>query len=117
MKKIFSLAAGLLFAATAFAGATPEFPGGKDALNNYLTTNMKYPQSAIDNGIEGVVDVAFVVKPDGSIGNIKIVRMVDPDLEAEAIRLVKSMPAWVPADKNGAPTEAQTQVQVNFVLP
>lgn len=117
MKKIFTLAAGLLFAAAAFATATPQYPGGKEALDKYLSSNMKYPQSAIDNGIEGVVDVAFVVKTDGSIGNIKIVRMVDPDLEAEAIRLVKGMPAWVPADQNGAPVEAQTQVQVNFVLP
>lgn len=103
--------------ASAFAADKPEFPGGKAALDKYISTNLKYPQSAIDNGIEGVVDVAFIVHTDGSIGTIKIVRMVDPDLESEAIRLVKGMPAWVPADKNGTPVEAPAQVDINFVLP
>lgn len=117
MKKFLLFTAGLLFGAVAFAGPKPEYPGGDSALQSYLSSNMKYPQSAIDNGIEGIVDVAFTVKADGSIGAIKIVRMVDPDLESEAIRLVKNMPAWTPADKNGQPVDAQTQVQVNFVLP
>lgn len=111
------MAAALLTSAAAFAGPEPQYPGGKQALDQYIATNMKYPQAAIDNGIEGVVDVAFIVKTDGSIGSIKIVRMVDPDLESEAIRLVKGMPAWTPADKNGQPIDAQTQIEVNFVLP
>lgn len=111
------IAAGLMLTASAFAGPQPEYPGGKEALDQYIVTNMIYPQSAIDNGIEGVVDVAFIVKTDGSIGSIKIVRMVDPDLESEAIRLVKGMPHWIPAEKNGVPFDAQTQVDVNFVLP
>lgn len=116
-KKMLALAAGLLFSTMAFAGVTPEYPGGQDALNQYLTTNLKYPATAKANGIEGVVDVAFTVKADGTIGAIKIVRMVDPDLEQEAIRLVKGMPAWTPADKNGQPIDAQTQVQIKFILP
>lgn len=112
------MAAGLLFSGAALAaGPTPEYPGGDAALKEYIATNMQYPQAAIDNGIEGVVDVAFMVKTDGSIGAIKIVRMVDPDLETEAIRLVKGMPAWIPAEQNGQPVEAQTQVDINFVLP
>ena len=119
MKALRTLAigAGLLMAAAGFAADKPEFPGGKEALDAYISKNMKYPQSAIDNGIEGVVDVAFIVRTDGSIGTIKIVRMVDPDLESEAIRLVKGMPAWTPADKNGTPVEAPAQVNINFVLP
>ena len=117
MKKIMTAMAGLLLAGAAFAGPAPQYPGGADALKNYLKDNLKYPATAIDNGIEGVVDVAFVVKADGSIGSIKIVRMVDPDLESEAIRLVKGMPAWIPADQNGVPVDAQTQIEVNFVLP
>ena len=116
-KKMLALAAGLLFSGMAFAGPAPVYPGGEDALNQYLATNLKYPASAKANGIEGVVDVAFTVKADGSIGAIKIVRMVDPDLEQEAIRLVKGMPAWTPADKNGQPVDAQTQVQITFTLP
>lgn len=117
MKKSMLAIAGLLLAGAAYAGPKPEYPGGEEAMKKYLSTNMKYPQTAIDNGIEGVVDVAFIVKTDGSIGSIKIVRMVDPDLESEAIRLVKGMPHWIPAEKNGVPFDAQTQVDVNFVLP
>ena len=116
-RKIIALAAGLLFTGMAYAGVSPEYPGGKDALNKYITTNLKYPDTAKANGIEGVVDVAFTVKADGTIGAIKIVRMVDPDLEQEAIRLVKGMPAWTPADQNGKPVDAQTQVQITFTLP
>ena len=107
----------MLMAGTAFAGPKPEYPGGQQALQEYITTNLKYPDTAKANGIEGTVDVAFTVKTDGTIGAIKIVRMVDPDLEAEAIRLVKGMPAWTPADNNGKPVDAQTQVQINFLLP
>lgn len=118
MKKLVALTAGLLLSAgAALAADTPQYPGGMEAFDKYIASNMKYPQTAIDNGIEGVVDVAFVVKADGSIGAIKIVRMVDPDLEAESIRLVKGMPAWIPADKDGKPVDAQTQVEINFVLP
>lgn len=117
MKKMLSVMGAVLMAVAAYAGDKPEFPGGDAALKEYLSSNLKYPQAAIDNGIEGVVDVAFMVLTDGSIGTIKIVRMVDPDLESEAIRLVKGMPAWIPADKNGKPVDAQTQVEVNFVLP
>ena len=115
MKKLFTLAATAFLAFAAYAAA-PQFPGGKQALDEYIASNMKYPETAKSNGIEGAVDVAFTVKADGTIGAIKIVRMLDPDLEAEAIRLVKNMPKWTPGDNNGTPVDAQTQVQINFVL-
>ena len=111
------LGALLLMAGMAFAADKPQYPGGDAALKEYIKSNLKYPQAAIDHGVEGTVDVAFVVKTDGSIGTIKIVRMVDPDLESEAIRLVKGMPAWIPADKNGTPVEAPAQVAIDFVMP
>ena len=117
MKKLAMLVAGLGMGLAAYAGATPEYPGGQEAMDAYISDNLKYPAAAQANGIEGTVDVAFMVNTDGSIGTIKIVRMIDPDLEAEAIRLVKGMPAWIPAEKNGQPIDAQTQVQINFVLP
>lgn len=63
-----------------------------------------------------MVTVQFTVNTDGSIGSIKIVRMVDPDLEQEAIRIVKKMPAWIPADKDGSPVESTAEVAVPFVL-
>lgn len=100
----------------AFAADTPSFPGGAEALNKFITENLHYPQISKDMGVEGVVNVQFCVMPDGSIGSIKIVRMIDPDLEQEAIRIVKKMPAWIPADKDGTPVEAAATVSVPFVL-
>ena len=116
-KAIIALAAAFGLSLPAMAETTPpQFPGGEPALEKYLTDNMQYPAMAKDNGVEGVVCVIFTVKTDGSIGNIKIKRMVDPDLESEAIRLVKGMPAWTPASDNGTPVEAQADVDVNFTL-
>lgn len=116
-KKILALFV-MAFAGTllSMAADKPQYPGGDEALNKYITTNLKYPQVAKDNGIEGIVGVQFLVKEDGSIGSIKIIRMVDPDLEQEAVRLVKNMPAWIPADKDGSPVEAPAQVNVPFIL-
>lgn len=118
MKKITAAVAALAIGVSAY-GATkePQYPGGTEALNKYLTENMKYPESAQRNGIEGVVNVSFVVLSDGTIGSIKIERLVDPDLEAEAIRLVKGMPAWTPGETDGAPVESTATVQVIFTLP
>ena len=89
MKKLLAtlaIAAGI--SGTALAGAVPEYPGGKEAMDKYIAENMKYPQAAIDNGIEGVVPVSFTVKADGSIGNIKIVRMIDPEIRSYTTRIV-----------------------------
>lgn len=110
---LFFSAAGLL---ALHAADTPQFPGGQAALDKYLADNVKYPQAAKDNGVEGIVNVEFVVHTDGTLGTIKIVRMIDPDLEQEAVRVVKNMPAWIPAEKNGSPVEASVQVNVPFVL-
>lgn len=112
-KKLMTLIAGAMVAVSAFAGATPEFPGGKAALDNYISTNLKYPERPLHQGIEGVVRVSFTVNADGTIGSIKIVRLVDPDLEEESIRLVKNMPNWIPAD-SGAATAT---VDIPFLIP
>ena len=100
----------------AFAITPASFPGGEAAQEQYILVNLKYPQTAKDNGIEGVVAVVFTVKADGTIGNIKIKRMVDPDLENEAIRLVKQMPNWTPATDNGTPVESTAEIDVPFTL-
>lgn len=92
------------------------FPGGEKALTEYIETNRKYPQTAANNGIEGVVEVRFIVKKDGSNEQLSIVRLVDPDLEAEAIRLVKEMPKWQPATFGGAPVDSESVVSVPFLL-
>lgn len=114
----------LLIALLAFAGITfgamaadvPTFPGGAEALTKFINDNMKYPAPAKENGVEGVVTLKLTIKADGTVGSIKIVRMVDPDLEQEAIRIAKIMPAWIPADKDGQPIEAFVDVPIVFEL-
>lgn len=102
---------------TAFAILTPAaYPGGEEALNAYIGQNLVYPQMPKEMGIEGVVPVEFTVRADGSIGTIRITRMIDPDLEQEAIRLVKNMPAWTPASDNGTPVESTATVKISFSL-
>lgn len=116
--KRFLLASALAVVSSAmFADSAASFPGGEEAMKSYLSQNMKYPQMALDNGIEGVVDVAFIVKTDGSVGSIKIVRMVDPDLEQEAIRLVKNMPAWNPAEGPSGAMDSPVTIKIDFILP
>lgn len=118
MKKILAtLLLGAAFAFTASAQDTAAaYPGGKQALDSYITKTIVYPAPAKENGVEGVVGVSFVVKADGKIGNIKIRRMVDPDLEAEAVRIVKSMPAWTPAKKDGVAVDSTVDVDIPFTL-
>ena len=85
-------------------------------MEKYISENLKYPAFAKDNGVEGVVTIGFLVETDGSLKNPKVVHLVDPDLEKEALRLVNGMPAWIPADKDGTPVAAPAQVNIPFVL-
>lgn len=118
MKKfILSLLAFAGITMGAMAADVPVFPGGEASLAKFITENMKYPAPAKENGVEGVVTLRLTIKTDGSIGAIKVVRMVDPDLEQEAIRLAKTMPEWTPADKDGVPVEALVEVPFTFELP
>lgn len=118
MKKIILFIAAIATGCASLFAITPaSYPGGKEAMDKYLSENLKYPSAAKQNSIEGVVNVAFIVNPDGSIGSIKIVRMIDPDLENEAIRLVKGMPSWVPASDNGVNVESSATVSIPFILP
>ena len=89
----------------------PEFPGGMEALMKHLSKEIKYPKEAQDKGTQGRVIVQFVVKKDGSITDAKIMKPVDPLLDAEALRVVSEMPNWIPGKQRG---EA---VNVRFTLP
>lgn len=117
MKRIIAAALAAGIALSASAADTPTYPGGREALDTYITTNLRYPAPALENGIEGIVQVKFVVNADGSIGTIRIARMIDPDLEQEAIRLVKNMPAWLPAENAGTPVKAEVTLPIKFSLP
>ncbi len=94
----------------------PEFPGGVAALRKYLATAVKYPVIAQENGIQGKVYVNFVVNKDGSVSNAKIARGVDPSLDAEALRVVSTLPKWRPGKQRGAPVRVSYTVPISFKL-
>lgn len=94
----------------------PSFPGGNAALMKYLADNIKYPVVAQENGVQGRVVVSFVVERDGSITDVKVVRSVDPSLDREATRVVKSMPKWNPGKQNGSAVRVKYNVPVSFRL-
>ena len=116
MKRLTVARAGAMMAASAFAASTPTYPGGDEAMQAYIAENLRYPQTAKEHGIEGVISLTIAIKPDGTIGTIKVDRLVDNDLEQEAIRLVKNMPAWKPAEENGTPVGGTAHVSIPFVL-
>lgn len=95
----------------------PEFPdGGMPGLMKYLSANIRYPEAAHKAGTQGRVTVQFVVGKDGSIGNVSILRGVDPALDAEAIRVISSMPKWKPGTQKGEPVNVRYTVPVMFRL-
>lgn len=94
----------------------PMFPGGDGALMGYLRDNIHYPTVAAENGVQGRVVVGFVVERDGSITDVNILRGVDPSLDREAMRVVKSMPKWTPGKQNGSAVRVKYQVSVSFRL-
>lgn len=94
----------------------PSFPGGPSALLQYLSSNVKYPVVAQENGVQGRVVVSFVVEKDGSVTDVQVVRSVDPSLDKEAVRVVKSMPHWIPGKQNGSAVRVKYNVPVSFKL-
>ena len=89
----------------------PTFPGGQQALFEWLSKNIKYPVVAEENGVQGRVIVTFVVERNGSITDVQVAKSVDPSLDKEAVRVVKAMPHWIPGKQNGS------AVRVKFTLP
>ena len=95
----------------------PEFPdGGMPGLMKYLSANIRYPEAAHKAGTQGRVTVQFVVGKDGSIGDVKVIRGVDPTLDAEAIRVISGMPKWKPGTQKGEPVNVRYTVPVMFRL-
>lgn len=94
----------------------PQFPGGQGVMMKYLAANIKYPASAVKAKKQGRVIVAFVIQKDGSVTNARIVRSVDPELDAEALRIVKAMPNWTPGTQDGKPVNVRYTIPVVFSL-
>ena len=94
----------------------PTFPGGPAALMQYISNSTRYPKVAEANGIQGRVTVQFVVEKDGSISGVRTMKSVEPSLDREAERLVKSMPKWNPGKQNGSAVRVYYFVPVVFRL-
>lgn len=91
-----------------------EFPGGLNELMKWLSDNVKYPENAFKNGVQGRVIVKFIIEKDGKIGDASILKGIDPQLDNEALRVVKEMPAWQPAKVNGEVVASYFNLPVTF---
>jgi len=94
----------------------PEFPGGSLGLMRYLQKNIKYPPLAKEYNIQGKVYVSYMVEKDGSVDSVKVVRGVDKNLDAEAIRVVKSLPKYKPGTQRGKAVRVMFTIPINFTL-
>lgn len=94
----------------------PEFPGGADALMQFVASGIKYPEDAVEAGKEGRVFVSFVVEKDGLVSNVKVLRGVCYSIDEEAARVVRGMPRWKPGMKDGKPARVSYQIPIMFKL-
>lgn len=94
----------------------PEFPGGWIAVMEYMVKNIKYPEQAEKDGLEGRVVVKFKVETDGSIGDVTVAKSLSPVLDAEAVRVVKNMPRWTPGRENGKTVAVSMSIPIEFKL-
>lgn len=94
----------------------PQFPGGEAELLKWISNHIKYPAIAMENNVQGRVVVQFVVTKNGSIGEVKVVRGKDPDLDKEAVRVVKTLPNFIPGKMNGQAVNVWYTLPINFKL-
>jgi len=92
----------------------PSFPGGQKAFYKFLSKNLKYPEK--DRETYGTVIINFFIEKDGSLTGIKVAKSLSPDLDAEALRVIKKSPKWIPAMKNHKPVKVQYKVPINFIF-
>jgi len=94
----------------------PEFPGGNEALSQFMVKNIKYPKAAIEEGIQGTVYVDFIVNSEGKVTEAEIQKSVSPELDAEALRVINKMPNWTPAEQKGEKVSVHLTLPVKFKL-
>jgi TonB family protein len=94
----------------------PEFPGGSIELMKFLSENIKYPEAASKAGTQGRVVAQFIVEADGSISNVKVLKNVSDEIDAEAVRVIKAMPKWKPGMQKGQPVRVKYTIPVTFRL-
>ena len=96
------------------ADERPQYPGGDAAILQFIAQNLKYPVSAMEQGVQGRVVVDFVVEKDGSMSDVRVVRSVDSALDKEAVRVVKALSKFTPGTKNGQPVRARYTLPITF---
>ena len=94
----------------------PEFPGGMNALMQFIGKNLKYPSSAVAAGIQGRVVCQFIVSAEGKVKDVKVIQGLSPELDAEAVRLIESMPDWIPGEQNGEKVNVYYTIPIRFKL-
>ena len=94
----------------------PQFPGGEFALRKWVSENIHYPEEAQGKGIQGEVYCRFVVTEDGTVADVEVIKGIYPELDAEAICVIKRMPRWIPAKQNGKPVRVGYSLPINFRL-
>lgn len=101
-----------------FPEEDPQFPGGMKAFSHFIADNIKYPEKALDKGIEGKCMIEFIVERDGTVSHVKIVRKVKRcrSCNKEAVRVVKMMPKWKPGTVSGTPIRCRFRVPINYKL-
>ncbi len=94
----------------------PQFPGGGKKLMEFIASNLQYPESLVNSDVQGRVIISFMVRKDGSIGDVQVIRGIHPDLDAEALRVVKLLPNFIPATVEGKPVDSKFTLPVTFRL-
>lgn len=94
----------------------PTFPGGNQVMMEYIAKNMKYPSAAIKSGTQGRVILSMVIDKEGNVTQPRVVKSVSPELDAEAIRLIKTMPRWIPAKQRGIPVNVKYTLPIMFMM-
>ncbi|MDY0216638.1 MAG: energy transducer TonB [Bacteroidales bacterium] len=94
----------------------PDFPGGNEARMQFLNKHIKYPESAKEDGIQGTVYATFIVEKDGSLSDIKILRGLSSEINAEVIRVIELFPKWIPGKQNGKIVRVQYSIPFRFRL-
>ena len=98
------------------ADEMPEFKGGDENIPQFIITNVKYPLTAMSKGIQGKVFVSFVIDEKGKVTDVKVKRSVNPELDAEAVRVISAMPDWKPGKNKGKPVKVTYTMPINFKL-
>ncbi len=94
----------------------PEYPGGDEALYQFIASNIQYPEAAKADGKGGMVYLTFVIETDGTISDVKVLRSPHPALGEEAVRVVRLMPKWKPGKQRGKKVRVQYNLPINFQL-